>query len=83
MKQLDASRNDSEIYCCTIYFLCRADGSAIEKTGDTTTVDNGSRMLELAGQRALVTGGSRGIGAGIVHGLVAAGATVWPRPGRR
>ncbi|MEV5647066.1 oxidoreductase [Nocardia sp. NPDC052254] len=41
-----------------------------------TTVDNGSRTRELAGKRALVTGGSRGIGAGIVRGLLAAGADV-------
>ena len=41
-----------------------------------TTADNGSRTRELAGKRALVTGGSRGIGAGIVRGLLAAGADV-------
>ncbi|MEU6558063.1 SDR family oxidoreductase [Nocardia nova] len=41
-----------------------------------TTFDNGSGTRELAGKRALVTGGSRGIGAAVVGGLLAAGADV-------
>lgn len=41
-----------------------------------TTVDNGSEMRELAGKRALVTGGSRGIGAAVVRQLLDAGAEV-------
>lgn len=41
-----------------------------------TTPKNGSEMRELAGKRALVTGGSRGIGAAIVRQLLDAGAEV-------
>ena len=41
-----------------------------------TTVENGSGTRELAGKRALVTGGSRGIGAAIVRRLLDAGAEV-------
>ncbi|WP_433290224.1 oxidoreductase [Pseudonocardia sp. CA-142604] len=41
-----------------------------------TTVENGSGTRELVGKRALVTGGSRGIGAAIVRQLLDAGADV-------
>ncbi|MFD9561841.1 oxidoreductase [Streptomyces sp. NPDC059994] len=41
-----------------------------------TTIENGSGTRELAGKRALVTGGSRGIGAAIVRQLLYAGAEV-------
>jgi NAD(P)-dependent dehydrogenase (short-subunit alcohol dehydrogenase family) len=41
-----------------------------------TTVENGSGTRELAGKRALVTGGSRGIGAAVVRQLLDAGAEV-------
>ncbi|OOC54840.1 MULTISPECIES: SDR family oxidoreductase [Nocardiopsis] len=41
-----------------------------------TTIENGSGTRELAGKRALVTGGSRGIGAAIVRRLLDAGAEV-------
>ena len=41
-----------------------------------TTIENGSEARELAGKRALVTGGSRGIGAAIVRQLLKAGAEV-------
>jgi NAD(P)-dependent dehydrogenase (short-subunit alcohol dehydrogenase family) len=41
-----------------------------------TTVENASEMRELAGKRALVTGGSRGIGAAVVRQLLDAGAEV-------
>lgn len=41
-----------------------------------TTIKNGSETRELAGKRALVTGGSRGIGAAIVRQLLDAGAAV-------
>ncbi|WP_024803656.1 oxidoreductase [Nocardia sp. BMG51109] len=41
-----------------------------------TTVENGSATRELAGKRALVTGGSRGIGAAVVRQLLDAGAEV-------
>lgn len=41
-----------------------------------STVENGSGTRELAGKRALVTGGSRGIGAAIVRHLLDAGAEV-------
>ncbi|MGW6399319.1 oxidoreductase [Streptomyces sp. NPDC055134] len=41
-----------------------------------TTIENGSGMRELAGRRALVTGGSRGIGAAVVRHLLDAGAEV-------
>ncbi|MGH8878388.1 MAG: SDR family oxidoreductase [Stackebrandtia sp.] len=41
-----------------------------------TTIDNGSGVQELAGKRALVTGGTRGIGAAVVRGLLDAGAEV-------
>ncbi|MEU9091894.1 SDR family oxidoreductase [Streptomyces sp. NPDC048428] len=41
-----------------------------------TTTENGPRTQELAGKRALVTGGSRGIGAAVVRQLRDAGAEV-------
>ena len=41
-----------------------------------TTIENGSRTRELAGKRALVTGGSRGIGAAVARQLLDAGAEV-------
>ncbi|MFI0982197.1 SDR family oxidoreductase [Streptomyces sp. NPDC021093] len=41
-----------------------------------TTAENGSETRELAGKRALVTGGSRGIGAAVVRRLLDAGAEV-------
>jgi NAD(P)-dependent dehydrogenase (short-subunit alcohol dehydrogenase family) len=41
-----------------------------------TTIENESGTRELAGKRALVTGGSRGIGAAVVHQLLDAGAEV-------
>ncbi|MGW7241281.1 SDR family oxidoreductase [Streptomyces sp. NPDC054804] len=40
------------------------------------TIENGSETRELAGKRALVTGGSRGIGAAVVRRLLDAGAEV-------
>jgi NAD(P)-dependent dehydrogenase (short-subunit alcohol dehydrogenase family) len=56
--------------------LRRADEHVIERTGGMTTIGNGSGTRELAGKRALVTGGSRGIGAAVVRGLLDAGAEV-------
>ncbi|MEU6259495.1 oxidoreductase [Streptomyces sp. NPDC047043] len=41
-----------------------------------TTIENGSGTRELAGKRALVTGGTRGIGAAVVRRLLDAGAEV-------
>ncbi|MFD6989878.1 SDR family oxidoreductase [Streptomyces sp. NPDC059943] len=41
-----------------------------------TTIENGSQTRELAGKRALVTGGTRGIGAAVVRQLLDAGAEV-------
>ncbi|MCX4730559.1 SDR family oxidoreductase [Streptomyces sp. NBC_01363] len=41
-----------------------------------TTFENGSGTRELTGKRALVTGGSRGIGAAVVRRLLDAGAEV-------
>ncbi|MEU9153404.1 SDR family oxidoreductase [Streptomyces sp. NPDC048417] len=41
-----------------------------------TTIENGSGTRELAGKRALVTGGSRGIGAAVVRRFLDAGAEV-------
>ncbi|MEO3806086.1 SDR family oxidoreductase [Nonomuraea sp. B1E8] len=41
-----------------------------------TVVENGSDTRELAGKRALVTGGTRGIGAAVVRHLLDAGAEV-------
>jgi NAD(P)-dependent dehydrogenase (short-subunit alcohol dehydrogenase family) len=41
-----------------------------------TTVENGSGTRELEGRRALVTGGTRGIGAAVVRQLLDAGAQV-------
>ncbi|MEV8564944.1 SDR family oxidoreductase [Streptomyces sp. NPDC051322] len=40
------------------------------------TIENGSETRELAGKRALVTGGFRGIGAAVVRQLLDAGAEV-------
>jgi NAD(P)-dependent dehydrogenase (short-subunit alcohol dehydrogenase family) len=54
----------------------RADEYAIERTGGMTAIENGSGTRELAGKRALVTGGSRGIGAAVVRRLLDAGAEV-------
>src|SRR5918997_4728247 len=50
--------------------------NTIERTGGMTTVENRSRTRELAGKRAWVTGGSRGIGAAVVRQLLGAGAEV-------
>ena len=41
-----------------------------------TTTENGSETRELVGKRALVTGGTRGIGAAVVRRLLDAGADV-------
>lgn len=41
-----------------------------------STIENGSGTRELAGKRALVTGGTRGIGAAVVRQLLDAGAEV-------
>ncbi|TDD86662.1 SDR family oxidoreductase [Actinomadura darangshiensis] len=41
-----------------------------------TTIESGSQMRELKGKRALVTGGSRGIGAAVVRQFLDAGAEV-------
>ncbi|MFB7502103.1 SDR family oxidoreductase [Streptomyces broussonetiae] len=41
-----------------------------------TTIENGTGSRELAGKRALVTGGTRGIGAAVVRQLLDAGAEV-------
>ncbi|MGC9540560.1 SDR family oxidoreductase [Streptomyces sp. UG1] len=41
-----------------------------------TTIQSGSETRELAGKRALVTGGSRGIGAAVVRQFLDAGAEV-------
>lgn len=41
-----------------------------------TPIENGSGTRELAGKRALVTGGTRGIGAAVVRRLLDAGAEV-------
>jgi NAD(P)-dependent dehydrogenase (short-subunit alcohol dehydrogenase family) len=48
----------------------------MERIGGMTTVGNGTAAGELAGKRALVTGGTRGIGAAIVRRLLDAGAEV-------
>jgi NAD(P)-dependent dehydrogenase (short-subunit alcohol dehydrogenase family) len=52
----------------------RAGEYAIERANGMTT--NGPGTGGLAGKRALVTGGSRGIGAAVVRGLLDAGAEV-------
>lgn len=41
-----------------------------------SAIENGSEKRELVGKRALVTGGSRGIGAAVVRQLLDAGAEV-------
>jgi NAD(P)-dependent dehydrogenase (short-subunit alcohol dehydrogenase family) len=48
-----------------------------------TTFANGARTCELTGARALVAGGSRGIGAAVVRQLLDAGPGCSPRPDRR
>jgi NAD(P)-dependent dehydrogenase (short-subunit alcohol dehydrogenase family) len=56
--------------------LPAGDEHVIERTRGMTTTENGSATRELTGKRALVTGGSRGIGAAIVRRLLDAGAEV-------
>lgn len=58
----------------TYAFPIERNNSGIERNKGMTTPENGTR--ELAGKRALVTGGSRGIGAAIVRQLLDAGAEV-------
>jgi hypothetical protein len=52
-----------------------AAGSAASAAADPLP---GAGGQSLAGKKAIVTGGSRGIGNAIVREFVARGATVWP-----
>jgi NAD(P)-dependent dehydrogenase (short-subunit alcohol dehydrogenase family) len=59
----------------SVYFY-RAHEFSIQRITGMTMTENESATRELTGKRALVTGGSRGIGAAIVRQLLNAGAEV-------
>jgi NAD(P)-dependent dehydrogenase (short-subunit alcohol dehydrogenase family) len=68
-----ARRDFSDDFAFCACFVGQVNMRSERANGMTT---NGPGTGELAGKRALVTGGSRGIGAAVVRGLLDAGAEV-------
>ena len=78
MKQLDEVRTaiSQKNRGARRFLFVERTYTQIERTFGMTTIGHGSGTRELVGKRALVTGGTRGIGAAVVRQLLDAGAEV-------